>query len=137
MLGRSLPPPGRQVRPSKSQNTGPRQYSCPRGGDSALNFTRKAIESDVDRLLIDPGDMLSERPVMPEYASCGRPHSGPCTRGKRKNSSSITGLACSSRLPAVRRLSFIGRVGAAAPDRLAVTISTVTSISAAVWMVCE
>ena len=59
-------------------------------GAPQLNYAVKKAH------LMLPGDIVSERPVSPEKASRGNPHSGPCTRGKSTNSSSMKGVACSS-----------------------------------------
>src|SRR5450759_1289148 len=82
-----------QVRPSKSHITGPRQYKSLFFGIGPLKSARKATLSERDRLLRSNGDMESERPDIPEWASVGRRHNGPEMRGNRKNMTSIMGIA--------------------------------------------
>ena len=80
--------------------------------------------------------MVSESPVMPAYASCGSPHNGPGTRGKRRKSASAAGAACATSSAAVRTLAREGRCGALNPMSVAVSTNTASAISAAVSMVC-
>ncbi len=92
------------------------------------------MASDWMRLEMLPGVMESDSPVMPPYASVGMPHSGPCTRGKSKNSTSITGAPCSISMPAVRAESSGGRAGACTIASPAVSTSAVAKMSVAVGM---
>ena len=73
---------------------------------------------------------------MPAYASCGRPQSGPCTRGKRRKSASAAGAACASSRPAVRVLAALARAGALKPTSVAVRAKTPAHIAAAVGIDC-
>ncbi len=52
--------------------------------------------------------MLSDSPVLPRSGACGSDQSGG-NRGKNRNSRTITGTACSSRVPASRSIGH-GRV---------------------------
>jgi hypothetical protein len=54
----------RQVRPSKSCITGPRQYSSRAGGNEPANFARNASAPDTLRSETSPGVISSERPVV-------------------------------------------------------------------------
>ena len=83
-----------------------------------------------------PGLMVSESPLMPAKASCGNPHSGPCTRGKSTNSTSAAGAACASSRPVVRRLARSARCGALKPTSVAVMLKTPTHMAAAVGIDC-
>jgi hypothetical protein len=94
------------------------------------------MASDCARLERFPGAIVSESPVMPEYASCGKPHSGPCTRGKRRNSTSAAGAACASSRPAERALALRLRCGALKPISVAVSAKSAAHISAAVGIDC-
>ena len=42
--------------------------------------------------LMLPGAMLFDKPVLPAFASFGRPHNGPSMRGNRTNSTSVNGI---------------------------------------------
>ena len=80
--------------------------------------------------------MVSERPVRPAYASCGRPQSGPCTRGKSTKSASAAGAACARSSAAVRRFARTGRLGALKPTSVAVSAKTPMHIVPAVGIDC-
>ena len=60
---------------------------------SPSNCTRKAISSDLMRLLSWPGDIVSVSPVRPAVVSRGSAQSGPCTRGKSRKNAAISGSA--------------------------------------------
>ena len=72
------------------------------GGMRDLNTARNATASESERLVMLPGDIVSERPVVERFTSVGIPHNGPCTRGKRTKSTSMSGTDCASMAPAVR-----------------------------------
>ena len=95
------------------------------------------MASERDRRLMAPGLMLSDKPVTPLKASCGKPQSGPGRRGNSRNSSSTSGTACSSSSAAVRSSLVKRRCPGCSPIRLALITSTVSSISAAVGSDCE
>ena len=80
--------------------------------------------------------MVSESPVIAEYASCGSPHSGPCTRGKSTKSASAAGAACARSSAEVRRLARSARCGALKPTSAAVRRKSAAAISTALRMVC-
>ena len=68
------------------------------------------MASDCATSLMVPGAMRSLRPELALKASCGNPHSGPCTRGNSRNSTSMKGSAwASSQAPC--------RSGSAMPPR--------------------
>src|SRR5699024_8229509 len=67
-----------QVPARYSQNTGPRQYRAVVSGLPSAKRARRATASEVARLLMLPGVMVVDRPVVALVpASAGRPHSGP------------------------------------------------------------
>jgi hypothetical protein len=116
--------------------TGPRQYIWSRDGAAAVKVTRKATASERDSLERLPGDIVSDRPVV-AYASCGMPHSGPCTRGNSTKMISDSGMACSSRMPAMRRRGLSPSAPVCMCTQVARTTINVASMYVAVGMLCE
>ena len=82
----------RQVRPSKTSNTTPRQYRSLCAGIAPTNFARKASSPDCDNCAMSPGETLSVIPVRALLPGNGTCHSG-AMRGNTKNNNSNKGSA--------------------------------------------
>src|SRR5699024_7100547 len=91
----------RQLFPSNSPSTTPRQYSSSCAGGSFRNSTRNASSVDSLRALISPNERESDMPVTACPVGEGIAHKGP-KRGTKKNSSSIMGKLCNIRLALTR-----------------------------------
>ena len=90
----------RQVRPSKSCSTGPRQYSSAGGGAGPSKRTRNATSSESASLMMSPGLMLSLRPVSAAVLSAGMRQKGVSRRGKNSHKMSAIGSAWAETRPA-------------------------------------
>ena len=122
--------PGRQVRPSKLENTGPRQYRNAGGGVGPSKSTRSATVSDSVSSPIWPGAIESDSPVLAPW-SAGRPHSGAARRGNSTNSSAATGSPCSI-ITALRRIAarHLNAGASVAPLPVSTSSATPTSTTA-------
>jgi hypothetical protein len=88
-------PTRRQVKPSKVLSTGPRQYSAARRGGAPSKRARKAGSYSVASLLMLPGDISSDSPVVaasPRYSVQNCPE----TRGKNRKQASARGIDIAS-----------------------------------------
>ncbi len=78
-LGEGVPPEARQVLPSKSASTGPRQYSCLLGGGrlpSVLKRTRKAMPWSCASEAMLPTFISSDKPVLALFFASADPFRG-------------------------------------------------------------
>ncbi|MNC97408.1 hypothetical protein D3C83_150550 [compost metagenome] len=72
--------------------------------------------------------MVSESPLTPENASCGKPHSGPGTRGNSRNSTSMSGTDWARSQPAERSCARNG--GSLRPKCRLSMVAVITQVQA-------
>ncbi len=93
-------PPTDHVPCEKFEYTRPRQYRSRAGGTAPSNTARNAISSERVSAAMSPGATWSLMPVRVPPGN-GTDQSG-ATRGKNRNSTSISGIACITSTAAVR-----------------------------------
>ncbi len=130
-----------QSRPLKAVSTGPRKYRLLCGGGAPPGVSKRTriatlSSSTSDAML--PMDISPDRPLRPERASSGTPHSG-AMRGNSRNSATMMGAPSSAMRAAVRmEAASSGRpTGMWALTSAVSSPSSATSRAAAVGSDCE